>query len=272
MALYTLIDQRVCGILHYQLYFFKLVMALRQIPDIKCVGKSDVGLKRPTNEDVCVVEPALGLCAVADGMGGAAAGEVASRIFAETAVEIFSAEKGRSEEVALDLVQTAFAEANERILSHAISNPGSRGMGCTGELVAFYDQSYILGHVGDSRTYLLRKEELTQLTKDHTVVQQQVDDGMITASESRNHPSRHIILRAVGVSEDLALDIVRGKAIPGDLLLLCSDGLTDMLDDGIIRTILALDIELSEKADHLVEKAKLSGGSDNITVVLCKVV
>lgn len=246
-------------------------MAPQRIPNIKCVGKSDVGLKRRTNEDVCVVEPELGLCVVADGMGGAAAGEVASRIFVETAIEVFSAENTRSEDVVLNLVQTAFAKANAKILSHASSNPSSRGMGCTGELVAFYNESYILGHVGDSRSYLLRREELMQLTKDHTVVQQQVDDGVITASEGRNHPSRHIILRAVGVSEKLALDIVKGKVISGDLLLLCSDGLTDMLDDGIIQTILDLDIELSEKIDHLVERAKLSGGSDNITVVLCEV-
>jgi serine/threonine protein phosphatase PrpC len=246
-------------------------MAPQRIPNIKCVGKSDVGLKRPTNEDVCVVKPELGFCVVADGMGGAAAGEVASRIFAETAIEVFSAENGRSEDVVLNLVQTAFAGANEKILSHARSNPSRRGMGCTGELVAFYDESYILGHVGDSRAYLLRREELKQLTKDHSVVQQQVDAGMMTASEGRNHPSRHMILRAVGVSEELAPDIVRGKVISGDLLLLCSDGLTDMLEDRMIQTILDLDIELSEKADHLVERAKLSGGLDNITAVLCEV-
>jgi protein phosphatase len=246
-------------------------MSPRRIPKIRCAGKSDVGLKRSNNEDVLVVKPELGLCAVADGMGGAAAGEVASGIFAKTALETFSGEHVRSEQIVSGLVEKVFARANDRILHHARSNPGNWGMGCTGELLAVCEELYIVGHVGDSRTYLFRKGELTQLTKDHTLVQQQVDNGAMTASEARNHSSRHIILTAVGVSEELALDVLRGVAISGDLLLLCSDGLTDMLHDEIIQEIVGLRVELSEKVDCLIQRANSAGGYDNITVVLCEV-
>ena len=144
-------------------------------------------------------------------------------------------------------------------------------MGCTGELLAVCEGSYIVGHVGDSRTYLFRKGELTQLTKDHSLVQQQVDNGTMTASEARNHSSRHIILRAVGVSEALASDVLKGVAISSDLLLLCSDGLTDMVRDEIIQEILGLQVELSEKVDRLIRRANSAGGHDNITAVLCEV-
>jgi protein phosphatase len=235
------------------------------------VGKSDVGVKRSANEDTFVVRPELGLFVVADGMGGAAAGEVASQIFAETALEIFSNAGTPSKAGAVDLVETTFARANERILRHATENPDSKGMGCTAELVTFLDESFILGHVGDSRTYLFREERLRQLTEDHTVVQHQLDQGAITTAEARNHPSRHIILRAVGVAEQLALDVVEGRVVSGDLVLLCSDGITDMVDDGVIHEILASQTRMTEKIEELIILANSAGGKDNVTVVLCEV-
>jgi protein phosphatase len=234
-------------------------------------GKSDVGLRRTNNEDTFVVSPERGLCLVADGMGGAAAGELASRIFTDTALEIFSTATSRSEKETLQLVQRTFAWANERVLSHVKENPHHKGMGCTAELVAFSDDGFVLGHMGDSRTYRLRNGQLKQLSKDHSFVQEQIDQGLITLAEARNHPMRNIILRAVGVKESVALDLVRGKAIPGDLLLLCSDGLTDMVDDTLILEVLSSTTLLSQKAEKLVELAKSAGGYDNVTVVLSQV-
>ena len=137
-------------------------------------GKTDTGLKRENNEDVFSLSPEEDFCLAADGMGGAAAGEVASKIFAETALEIFSDNIHRSEKEILYRVQKAYSIANEKILEHVTQHPSHRGMGCTAELLAFFDEGFILGHIGDSRTYRLRDGQLEQLTQDHTLVQQQL--------------------------------------------------------------------------------------------------
>ncbi len=234
-------------------------------------GQSDRGLKRSNNEDAFLVNPERGFFLVADGMGGAAAGEVASQIFADTAFEILTKKGGRSGQKMHQLIQRVFGLANERILNHTKQNPQHRGMGCTAELLMLYDQNYLLGHVGDSRTYLLRQNQLRQLTRDHSVVQDQIDQGTITSAEAKIHPLRNIILRAVGDEESIAVDLVRGRTSPGDLFLLCSDGLTDMVENPSIQNILSLAIRLDQKSEKLVELAKSAGGHDNITVVLCEV-
>jgi PPM family protein phosphatase len=243
----------------------------RDFPRILSFGKSDAGLKRSNNEDMLILRPEIGLFAVADGMGGAAAGEVASQIFAETVSRVFGEKKGLSGLETLDLVQEVFRQANEEILNHVKENSQHKGMGCTAELLAFDQDRYVLGHVGDSRTYLFRRGELKQLTLDHSLVQDQVDRGLITAEEARRHSFRSVILRAVGVNETLAVDLVRGRSLPGDLLLLCSDGLTDMVDDPSIHNVLSRPGNIALKAEELVELAKSAGGYDNITVVLCEV-
>jgi len=243
----------------------------KQMPKITSCGKSDVGLKRANNEDAFLVRPEQGFCLVADGVGGAAAGELASRTFAETALEVFSGTGPRSEKETVRLVQKAFAWANERILTHVKENPRHEGMGCTAELMAFCSEGFVLGHMGDSRTYRLRKGQLKQLSRDHSFVQGQIDQGLITPAEARNHPMRHLVLRAVGIEEDVALDLVRGKAFPGDVFLLCSDGLTDVVDDTMIRNVLSLAEPLSRKAEELIGLANSAGGYDNITVALSEV-
>ncbi len=241
------------------------------MPKIAFSGKSDVGLKRKNNEDVFVVSPELGFCLAADGMGGAAAGELASRFFAETAAEVFSGTESRSEREMLDLVRKAFSFANKRILDHVNENVNHKGMGCTAELVVFSDEGFVLGHIGDSRTYRLRDGQLKQLTQDHSLVQDQLDQGLITPEEARNHQLRNVILRAVGVNDSLPLDLLRGRIFSGDLFLLCSDGLTDMVDDTLIKGVLSLAISLPEKVDELIKSAKSAGGLDNITVVLSEI-
>jgi serine/threonine protein phosphatase PrpC len=235
-------------------------------------GKSDIGLKRSNNEDAFVLEPDPGFFALADGMGGAASGEVASHLFVETALEVFSKAKKRSEQETLEFVQNAFRLANERILNRARENPHHHGMGCTAELIAFCGQNYVLGHVGDSRTYLFRQEQLRQITKDHSLIQGQLDQGLITHDEARRHAHRNVILRAVGVDQVLAVDLVKGKCLSGDIFLLCSDGLTDMTDDISIQNVLSLPLHLDQKGEKLIELAKSVGGYDNITVILCEVV
>lgn len=242
------------------------------MPKINSFGKSDVGLKRSNNEDAFRVVPEKGLFVLADGMGGAAAGEVASRIFVEAALEILL-EGGRlSEQETLDLVQEVFRLANGRILSDVRENPHHQGMGCTAELMAFHNQNYVLGHVGDSRTYLFRQGRLQKLTRDHSLVQDQIDQGLIAPDEARRNPLRNVILRAVGINENLAVDLIRGKSSPGDLFLLCSDGLTDMMNDASIQEVLLSPIDLAQKGENLIELAKSAGGYDNITVILCQII
>jgi len=238
---------------------------------IHSFGQSDRGLKRSNNEDVFLVRPGNGFFLVADGMGGAAAGEVASQIFAETALEVFSNKQVHSEQEATQWVQQVFGLANEKILNQGKQNPHYQGMGCTAELLTLYDQNYLVGHVGDSRTYLFRQNQLRQLTRDHSVVQNQIDQGIITPEEAKMHSLRNIILRAVGIEETLAVDLVRGKTFPGDLFLLCSDGLTDMVRNPSIQDVVSLFIPLDQKGEKLIELAKSEGGYDNITVVLCEV-
>jgi PPM family protein phosphatase len=238
---------------------------------INCAGQSDVGLRRSNNEDSLVVEPGVGLIVVADWMGGAASGEVASQLFTDTAREVFFASEGKSDESASALVQKAFLLANERILTMAKENRECAGMGCTAELLALYDGQYVLGHVGDSRTYVLRHGKLRQITRDHSLVQEQIDEGRLSPSEAKTYRLRNVILRAVGIMEALPVDLIKGTSQPGDIVLLCSDGLTDMLVDDQIQELLSLSLSVDEKAKKLIEAANSAGGHDNVTVALCEV-
>ncbi len=242
------------------------------MPLITAIGVTDVGLKRENNEDAFIINTDKNFCLVSDGMGGAAAGELASNILVETAREVFSNACYFSEKRIVGWVQRSFYEANNKILEHVERVPEHKGMGCTGELVSFWEKGFVIGHVGDSRTYRYRKQKLQQLTHDHSLVQDQVDQGMITQDEARTHPYRNVINRAVGIKKDLSLDLLRGKTYNKDVFLLCSDGLTDMIDDLTIEKILSKPGMLPEKAEKLVELAKLAGGKDNITIVLIEII
>jgi PPM family protein phosphatase len=232
-------------------------------------GITDVGLKRTNNEDALAMDPETGFWAVADGMGGAAAGEVASRIFIETAYDVFSTKT--LDALPLDLVREVFGSANTKIISEANRHSELDGMGCTAELITFREEEYFLGHVGDSRTYVYRNGQLRQITRDHSFIQDQLDKGLITPEEARTNSFRNVILRAVGVSESLSIDLCKGRALDGDIFLLCSDGLTDMVDDTVIHDAFTLPYDLAGKVERLVSLAKSAGGKDNITVVLCQV-
>ncbi len=236
----------------------------------QCFGKSDRGRVRSHNEDALLLKPEWGLFAVADGMGGEKGGELASRIFMETASEVFADPCAQSEEECPLCVQKVFALANERILEEARRNQ-FRKMGCTAEVLALCPPGYVLGHVGDSRAYLLRRGGLRQLTRDHSLVQEQIEQGLITPEEARKHSLRNVILRAVGTEETLAVDLLRGRSLSEDLLLLCSDGLTGLVADEDIQDLLLQPMSLEQKADRLIQAANAAGGTDNITVVLCQI-
>jgi len=237
---------------------------------ITTLGQTDVGAKRKNNEDAFIILPSQRFAAVADGMGGAAAGEVASRIFVDTVHEYFLQLNPASEKDVNATIREAFQQGNARIIQHAKNTPEYEGMGCTAEVIGFFDDRYVVGHVGDSRTYLYRDGELRQITKDHSLVQHQVDQGLISDEEARNHSMKNIVLRALGIDHLLHLDIVRGRVLPRDMFLLCSDGLTDMLQDGEISEILSSGNSLAEKVGMLINDAISAGGKDNVTVVLCQ--
>jgi serine/threonine protein phosphatase PrpC len=236
--------------------------------NINFAGKTDVGLKRTANEDTFVIKRELGFCLVADGLGGAAAGELASRIFADATVDVFKQATDMIEKNVVERIQDSFRLANDRIQNHVERNPLHKGMGCTAELMAFSDQGFVIGHLGDSRSYRFRNGHLKQLTHDHSLIQEQIDKGLIAEEDARRHPLRNVILKAVGINESLALDLIRGRIYPEDQFILCSDGLTDMVDDLIIGRVFSSPIPPNNKVDQLIELALSGGGKDNITVVL----
>lgn len=226
----------------------------------RVVTLTDTGRRRRRNEDAYVVQPPL--FAVADGMGGAQAGQLASRI----AVEAMSAHAdGAGEERVTALIQ----EANRRVYERSSEDASASGMGTTitAALVAD-DGSVAIGHVGDSRAYLLRGAQLDQLTEDHSLVAELVRTGKLSAEEAETHPQRSVITRALGTDPAVDVDTFTVDARAGDLFLLCSDGLTTMVDDDeILRTIEEHRLDLDTAAKMLVRKANKGGGEDNITVV-----
>jgi protein phosphatase len=170
-----------------------------------------------------------------------------------------------------DLIQHVFELANERILEHIVQHPDDEGMGCTADLLVFDAGRYVIGHVGDSRVYLLRDGRLRQLTKDHSLIQSRVDKGMLTPEEAKRHPQKNILLRAMGTDRSATCDIVQGAVLDSDIFLLCSDGLTDMVDDSDIEIVLVSAKSLEQKVERLISSALEAGGKDNVTVILCEV-
>ena len=223
-------------------------------------GLSDPGRRRRRNEDAYVISPPL--FAVADGMGGAQAGELASRI----AVEAMGEETATPGE---ERVLTLIREANRRVFARSSEDASASGMGTTMTAALVCEDGQVtIGHVGDSRAYLLREGRLEQLTEDHSLVAELVRTGKLSAEEAERHPQRSVITRALGTDAEVDVDTFTVEAQAGDLFLLCSDGLTSMLDDEeILRTVEDADGDLESAAQGLIRKANRGGGEDNITVV-----
>lgn len=249
---------------------------------LEIATRSDPGRVRAHNEDSVLANRALGMVLIADGMGGYNAGEVASgmatTLLASGLVSAF-AERGPGErEVggrrswARTALGREIASTNEVIHEAAVNQPAYSGMGATLVAAVFHDNVVTAAHVGDSRLYRLRDGELKQLSRDHSLLQEQVDDGIITAEQARAMKNRNLLTRALGVDPVVEAEIREHEAHPGDIFLLCSDGLTDMLeDDRIAATILEQGTNPERCAASLVDLANQAGGRDNVTVALVRV-
>ena len=249
---------------------------------LEMVSRTDAGMVRSHNEDSIACEPACGLVVLADGMGGYNAGEVASGIAVSVvATEIKFRLQDTSatqpdgttgEELGVTLLRTNIQKANATIFQAAQNQPQYAGMGTTIVCGLFYDNRVAVGHVGDSRMYLLRGETLTAITRDHSLLQEQIDGGIISVDDARLSKNKNLVTRAVGIEPEVAAEIHLHDVAVGDIYLLCSDGLNDMLEDSDIQSTLhALQGNLPLAADQLIQMANDHGGRDNVSVILVKV-
>jgi len=233
----------------------------------RAYGVTDTGRRRLRNEDAFICEPPL--FAVADGMGGARAGEVAARLAAAALEEAGTETRGEQGVTAL------IVEANRRIWERALTDPATAGMGTTvtAALVDARSGTVAVGHVGDSRAYLLRDGTLEQLTTDHSLVAELVQSGVLTPEEALRHPQRSAITRALGTEPSVDVETLTVEGRPGDLYLVCSDGVSAMLaDEDIFEAIDGSGRDPAAAAEALVNAANARGGEDNITVVLFELV
>jgi len=222
---------------------------------------TDTGRKRRRNEDAYVCEPPL--FAIADGMGGAQAGEVASRLAAAALRESGAKTLGGERRIS-DLIQ----EANRRVYDRSSTDPNTSGMGTTITVALVENDNVAFGHVGDSRAYLIRDGRMEQVTEDHSLVNELLKSGKLSREEAESHPQRSVITRALGTDPDVDVDTFTIAAEAGDVFLLCSDGLTDMVGEGEILELVERNREdLNSALKSLVRAANRSGGDDNITVV-----
>ena len=238
-------------------------------------AKTDVGQVRVNNEDALAFDENFGIAVLADGMGGYNAGEVASgmavafvksqlvRWFGEDAHQRGPAEIARGIGQCID-------QANQSILNAAMSNPQYAGMGTTLVAGVFKNNCLILGHVGDSRCYRLRGATLTQITRDHSLLQEQVDAGYLTPAQAAVASGKNLLTRALGVEWAVQVELHVHEVLDGDVYLMCSDGLTDMLDDGEIAETMGVCALLPEMAAELISRANAAGGRDNIAVLLAR--
>lgn len=249
---------------------------------IKISGITDTGLVRSHNEDTIGSDAELGLLVLADGMGGHKGGEVASAIAVDSILqelrkvlpEIASGKIDNETGYSLEsmAVESAIKNANSHIYRTAQENAQYEGMGTTVVVLLFYDNRITVAHVGDSRLYRLRDTLLEQLTHDHTLLQELVDRGFYTRKEARESLNKNLVTRAVGVNPTVDIDLQEDIALQNDLYLLCSDGLSDMINDDLIE-----DIQLNYKSDlekmnqELIRQAKDHGGKDNVSVMLAQV-
>ncbi len=235
----------------------------------------DPGRARRNNEDAVAIDAAAGVAVLADGMGGHNAGEVASAmactIVCQDLVRWRRAwPETTSQAAALQAMARGVAHANQAILDAALARPECRGMGTTVVVLLMGGPGMLVGHVGDSRAYRYGRHGLERLTRDHSLLQEQLDAGLLTPRQAATAPRRNIVTRAVGVEAGVQLDTLALQTQPGDMVLLCSDGLTDMLGDEEIAAILAAGGPLQALCARLVDAANAAGGADNVSVVLTR--
>ncbi len=235
--------------------------------------RTDPGRARDNNEDAVALDTDTHLCVLADGMGGYNAGEIASGMataFIKSEMARWLSEAGRHAKVKeiRRALEICVDDANRSIFNASDSNPQYSGMGTTLVVAVFHGATLILGHIGDSRCYRLRGGELSQITKDHSLLQEQIDAGLITPEQASTSSIKNLVTRALGVEDAVMLDLHEHEVEAGDCYLLCSDGLSDMVDDGEIASILGGEAPMEQLADALVVSANEHGGRDNISVLL----
>ena len=245
-------------------------------------GGTDVGRERAHNEDAILVDGERKLVVLADGMGGYQAGEVASQLAVDvvrddsSSLDISESDLGRIDpdtgiSVAMRQLRGAIEKANNRICSVARGREELNGMGTTIVAARFYDGRVGIAHVGDSRCYRLREGLLEQLTRDHSYVQDQLEKGLISEEEAKHSQQKNLITRALGIDAIAEADVHEFRTRPGDLYLLCSDGLSDLVDDAAIQTALGDERVPGEHIKLLIDKANANGGRDNISVIIVRV-
>ncbi len=250
---------------------------------ISAFGLTDVGRKRRHNEDAYLLDVERGLFVVADGMGGHVAGEVASRITVESIQEFISGTEDEHENtwpfgfnnrysLEGNRLTTAIEKANEKVMRAMQNRPELKGMGTTVVAALFDSERATLVHVGDSRVYLLRNGELRRLTDDHSWVQEQVNAGILSEDEARTHPLKNVVTRALGGASHVAPDVTEIELTAGDRFLLCSDGLTGMINDDEVSECLRSEHSLERVVRSLIDFANERGGADNITAIVVEVV
>ena len=251
--------------------------------NIEIVNLSDTGRRRPHNEDSTLSDPNLGLVILADGMGGYKAGEVASAlavttIYREIAsglqeLQNTSSHKKVGASAQSQLLRDAIIQANSGIYETAQQDDQCHGMGTTIVTVLFHDGFATIGHVGDSRLYRKRGNEFQQITKDHSLIQELIDRGMYTPEEAMANTPKNLVTRALGIENRVDVDVNEVPSLRGDIYLLCSDGLNDMVDDEEIHlTLSKYSANLIQAAAELVDLANRKGGKDNISVIIIRVI
>lgn len=253
-------------------------MSLSDAFDI--VRLTDVGLMREHNEDAVASDVDMGLAILADGMGGYNAGEVASEMailsivaeLKEAMLNFNANPRHKARKLEVQLVIDAVNNANSAIFSASQNFPRCEGMGTTLVMGLFSDNRLLVGHIGDSRMYRLRRQVLTQLTEDHSLLQEQINAGLLSYEQAKSAPYRNLVTRALGIDAEVELEINDYEVEVNDVYLLCSDGLSDLLDDDIIQSTLnAHFFSLTSAAEALVQLANDNGGKDNISIILVKV-
>ena len=236
-----------------------------------CAARTDVGTVRSGNEDSYLMLAGRGLFIVADGMGGHAAGEVAS----EMAVRITSHElgslRGLSEAEASDRMGAALRAANKAIFERTLAEHDKLGMGTTATVLLFMRRRYLIGQVGDSRAYLFRNGELLHLTRDHSLVQELIDAGLLSPDQARGHPCSKVLTRCLGTPGDVVPDIYLGALEQGDVFLIASDGLTGMLEDEQLIRIMSSGGGPQRWVERMISEANGRGGLDNITAIVIRI-
>jgi len=228
---------------------------------------------RSGNEDNFFAEAdeRRGLFVVADGMGGHAAGEVASEMAVQIVSRYLLALEHVRDATADEKMSQSLIDANRAIYERMLAEVDKQGMGTTASVLVLAENQYLIGQVGDSRIYLLRDGGLVQVTKDHSYVQEQVDAGLLTPEQARYHPYSNVITRCVGANETVDVDLYRGAVLPGDVFLVASDGLTGMVDDRRLQQILLARSSPGRIVDALIAEANGRGGLDNITAIVVQV-